>query len=102
MTPPRLAQFLVDSLVRNYPPAARPLRVCEPHAGDGAFVQALRKALPAAHITANDADHMREAADILRTMTATADANSPSYGAKPDIVRLGEWYRRDMEKGTRI
>jgi hypothetical protein len=62
----------------------------------------LRERSVARAIADNDIDHMREAADILRTMTATADTNSATYGSQPDTVRLGEWYLRDAQKGTRI
>lgn len=67
------------------------------------FVKAeLRERSVARAVADTDIDHMREAADILRTMTATADKNSPHYAAQPDIERLSAWYRRDMQKWTRI
>lgn len=62
----------------------------------------LRERSVARAVADTDIDHMREAADILRTMTATADKNSPHYAAQPDIERLSAWYRRDMQKWTRI
>lgn len=67
------------------------------------FVKAeLRERSVARAVADSDIDHMREAADILRTMTATADRNSPSYAQPNDIERLSRWYGRDLEKGTRI
>ena len=67
------------------------------------FVKAeLRERSVARAVADNDMDHMREAADILRTMTATADRNSPSYAMPQDIDRLSQWYLRDLQRGTKL
>ncbi len=55
MTPGSLAAFLTKLLVtEGWVSRAKPLRVLEPHAGRGSFVRAVRRELPATHITAND------------------------------------------------
>lgn len=56
MTPVELTDRLIARLVADrWFHTDQRLRVLEPHAGHGAFVRSARRALPAAHITANDA-----------------------------------------------
>src|SRR5690606_25517999 len=54
-TPTELADAIVRRLVVDgMIERSRALRVLEPHAGEGAWIRALRLQLPGAHITAND------------------------------------------------
>lgn len=69
MTPQALADTIVARLLSDRWISDRWMRVLEPSAGHGAFVRAVRRALPGAHITANDIVN-----DVSRWYEAGADA----------------------------
>lgn len=81
MTPAPLAKFLVESVLLDdgWLSRDRPYRILEPHAGKGAFVRAIRRAMPAAHITAND----------------SVDAVGRWFERGADDARVGDFLRMD-------